>query len=208
MTMNPRVAASLASLFTLSTLLVACSSDKKETKPAEPGATASASWTTTTGEAGGTAEETIQATAKVKAIDAKTRKITLTSEDGTDASFTAPAAMKNFDQLHVGDKVTATVNSRLVIYVRPGTAPDIAAASAVVTAPKGAKPGAIIAEGAELIATVRSIDTQNRNATIEFADGSFRTVPIRKDVDLSKYKAGDSVVIRVSQQLMVVAEKP
>src|SRR5215212_2169318 len=53
----------------------------------------------TPGEAGGVLEETVKASATVEAIDPATRKITLLTQDGSRALFTAPPEMHNFDQL-------------------------------------------------------------------------------------------------------------
>ncbi len=159
------------------------------------------------GEAGGVVEQVFTVGAKVSAIDRLSRRITLTGDDGSKGAFTAPAEMRNFDQLKVGDRVNATIAERLVIFVRSsGEDPSLTHASALATAPRGAKPGALAAEAYELIATVKSIDPATRQATLAFVDGSTETVTARQDVDLSKYKPGDSVVIRVTAVLKVVAE--
>ena len=160
------------------------------------------------GEAGGVAARVIKGSATVSAIDPATRKITLTTDEGSRATFTAPKEMHNFDQLRVGDKVNATFNEQLVVMVGQGLEPGATHAAAVGRAPKGAKPGAIAAETFQAVGTVKSIDAAKRMATLQFAGGDTATVPIRKDVDLTKYKAGDNVVIRVTQQLTVLVERP
>ena len=160
------------------------------------------------GEAGGVAARVIKGSATVSAIDPATRSITLTTDDGSRATFAAPKEMHNFDQLRVGDKVNATFNEQLVVMVGQGLEPGATHAAAVARAPKGARPGAIAAETFESVATVKSIDSANRRATLQFAGGDTATVPVRKDVDLTKYKAGDNVVIRVTQQLTLLVERP
>ena len=134
--------------------------------------------------------------------------MTLKTESGREVSFTAPPEARNLDQLKVGDKVNATVNSQMIIAVGEGGEAGARTAGAVMRAPEGAKPGAIVAQAFELVAKVTKIDTETRKATLEFADGSTRVVPVRKDVDLSKYKVGDSVTIRVMQQLALIAQAP
>jgi hypothetical protein len=144
----------------------------------------------------------------VSDIQKSSRKITLIASDGTTGTFTAGPQIRNFDQLRVGDKVTATISERLVVFVRSdGTDPSITHAAALSAAPKGAKPGAIVAEMYEIVATVKSIDPAKRTATLQFgADQA--VVQVRQDVDLSRYKVGDSVVIRVTAMLSVLAESP
>ena len=57
-----------------------------------------------------------------------------------------------------------------------------------------------------MIGTVKSIDPATRRATIEFSDGQPTTVRVRDDVELSRYKPGDNVVLQVTQQLKIVTE--
>jgi len=190
-----------------------CTSDKKDqAKTADAQASAETAkgdsgMKYTPGVAGGTLEETVQGTATVAAIEPATRKITLTTDDGK-ATFTAPETMQNFDQLKVGDKVNATLKEQLVIFVDQGRDPSAVRSAVLSRSPKGAKPGAIVAETFEVVSTVKSIDKESRLATLQFMDGQTRTIAVRPDVDLSKYKVGDSVVIRITQQLTLLAEKP
>jgi Cu/Ag efflux protein CusF len=199
--------------------MVSCTSEKKapdkEAKAISPdvnqdstgGGTSSVSYTP--GEAGGMAEETVSASATVKAIDPATRKITLSTQDGNQATFTAPAEVRNFDQIRVGDKLNATIHQRLVVYVdRDEREPSAVHAAALAKAPQGAKPGAIVAENFEVIATVTAIDSASRRATLRFSDGQTKTIPVRQDVDLTKYKVGNSVVIQITQELALLVEAP
>jgi hypothetical protein len=197
---------------TLLGMAASCTSDKKpeqaspDTRQASSGGSASAV-TYTPGEAGLTAEGTVTGLATVKAIDPATRKVTLATEDGAQAPFTVPPEVRNFDQIHVGDRVNATVHEKLVVFVdRSGREPSVAHVAGLARAPEGAKPGAIVAEAFEVVATVTSIDTANRRATLRFADGQTKTIPVREDVDLTRYKVGDSVVMRISQHLALLVE--
>ena len=162
----------------------------------------------TPGEAGGVVEETVTETVTVRAIDTTARTIALQLPDGTTAHFTAGPELRNFDQLKVGDRIRATAVSRLSVFVdREGPAGP-ASAEVLARSPKGAKPGGLVAQTYEVVGTVKSIDTGTRRAVLEFSDGTTKTVPVRKDVDLSRYKPGDNVVIQVTQQLTVVTESP
>ena len=191
---------------------VSCSSDKpaESTGAAKPASGDRSSRTVAVieGEAGGVVEDTFTASATVRGVDRETRKITLEGESGSMATFTAPAEMRNLDQLQVGDKVKAKIAQRVTVYVKDSGTPGHAQESALVTAPKGAKPGAMYAESFEVTGTVKSIDSLNRLAKLEFADGDTYTVPVRKDVDLTKYKVGDRIVIRVTERLAVITESP
>ena len=210
-------------LCVLAVLATACNSDQTSKQPAaaeEPktspsavasdagGAVGAAAVTVTPGVAGGTVAQVVKATATVTALEPTSRKITLQAPGGPPATFTASDAVRNFDQLKVGDKVNATLNEQLVVLVGPKREPGTNYGGVVARAPKGAKPGAIAAEVFEVIADVSAIDTANRKATLKFDDGQTVGVDIRPDVDLTKYKVGDSVTIRVTQQLTLLVETP
>jgi Cu/Ag efflux protein CusF len=208
-----RLSIGVIAFSTIVGVIAGCSSKNEETlAPAAPAAItteAASAGSSASGEAGGTLEETFTATATVSAIDPAARRITLESQNGNAVSFTAGPQIRNFDQIKAGDKVTATVTERLVVFVRSGgTPPSASHAAALATAPKGAKPGALAAEAYELTATVQSIDPNSRTATLKFADGQTRTVAVRPDVDLSRYKVDDTVVIRITAALAVLVESP
>jgi hypothetical protein len=218
---------SLVAIAALLMLASCSSSDKKpesssaasEAKPAPVSKASDSSGTVTRvvdvepGVAGGMVDETVTATAKIKSVDAAKRTIALIDDDGNEATFDAGPEVRNFDQLKAGDTITATLKRRMTVYVRPndgaaGNAAKDAYAAAIGRAPKGAKPGALAAEDRQIVATVSAIDTTKRIATLKFSDGKTVDVPVRADVDLSRYKVGDQVIIRVTTALAVVASKP
>ena len=189
--------------------LASCNSEKKPESDSASSGQGTRTVAVVAGEAGGVVEDTFTASATVSDINKSERKITLKSSDGSKTSFTAGPQIRNFDQLKEGDKVNATVIERLEVFVRgSGEDPSVTHSAALARAPKGAKPGALVAEMYEIVAAVKSIDQSARTALLEFADGQRRTVKIRPDVDLTRYKVGDNVVIRVSAALTVLAETP
>jgi len=161
------------------------------------------------GQAGGVAEDTFNLTTTVTEIDKANRLITLADPDGGKATYRAGPQIRNFDQLKVGDKVNATFTEKMTIFVKgEGEDPRTTHASAIATAPKGAKPGAMVSQSYEIVATIRSLDTTNRIATLAFSDGQTRNVRVRPDVDMARYNVGDTVVIQVNSNLSVVVESP
>ena len=115
----------------------------------------------------------------------------------------------NFEQIQVGDQLKVTATEELVVYVAgEGETPADGGAQLVALAPKGAKPGALMAETTRVTAKVTAIDSNQHKATLQFEDGTTRTVAVRPDVDLSKRKVGDSVVIRITEALAIQVAKP
>lgn len=158
---------------------------------------------------GGTAVETHKITAKVTALDAATRKVTLLLPDGTKETLKAGPDVVNFGQIQVGDQVKVLMVEELVVFVRPRGEPrrDHETA-AVVLAPVGAKPGGVVASTVEITARVESIDLEKRKVTLKFPDHTTKTFKVRKDVDLTKAKLGDEVVFRATEALAISVEKP
>ncbi len=158
---------------------------------------------------GGVMVGTYQETATVTAIDAAKRAVTLVGRDGTKTMFKASPEVRNFDQIRVGDQVKATVVEQLVVFLRQnGTPAGDSQASMVALAPKGAKPGVLMADTVEVIATVKAIDLKRHRATLQFPDGKSKTVAVRPDVDLTKVKLGEEVVILTTEAMAIVVEKP
>jgi hypothetical protein len=158
---------------------------------------------------GGTFVETYKNTATVTAIDAASRKVTLVTPDGRMESFKAGPEVINFDQIRVGDQVKAKVTQRLVVFMaKDNLSASEGEATVVALAPKGAKPGGLMANTVQVIAKVTAIDLKRHKATLQFPDGTTKTVAVRQDVDLTQRKVGEEVVIRVTEAVAISVEKP
>lgn len=158
---------------------------------------------------GGAVVQTYELTATVASLDKAARKVTLLSPDGIKQTITVRPEAINFDQIRVGDQVKLTVVEALVVYVAgAGETPGDAGAQWVALAPQGAKPGGIMAETTQVTAKVTAIDVEHRKATLQFEDGTAKTVAVRQDVDLGKRKVGDKLVIRITEALAISVKKP
>jgi len=206
------VAASLSAL-----ALTGCTSEKKpaptstETKVSADGASSSRVVNVEPGVAGGTVDDTTTVAVTVAGVNAATREVTLADDAGNKETYVASPEIRNFDQVHAGDKLTATLNERLVAYVRSDRGGDEASdtyAAALSRAPKGAKPGGSILQSYQVVADVTAIDAPAHTATLKFADGTTRPFLIRPDVDPFRYKVGDQVVIRVTSSLSLLTARP
>lgn len=156
---------------------------------------------------GGAVGETEELTAVVTAVDPAQRTFTLKDELGNSRLFHAPEQMHNFDQLKVGDKVRAIVALERIVYLRnPGETANDGAAGVLATAPLGSKPGMLVADTIEITAVVKAMDTTLRTATLQFADGSKRTIKVRPDVEMKDEYLGREVVLRMTSALAVSVE--
>lgn len=158
---------------------------------------------------GGAVVRTYELTATVTAMDRAARTLTLLGPDGIKQTVKVGPEAVNFDQIHAGDRLEITMVEQLVIFVASeGEAPSDAAAQMVALAPEGAKPGGIMAETTQLTAKVTALDPEHHRATLEFEDGSTRTVPVRRDVDLGQREVGEKVVIRLTEAVALKVKSP
>ena len=203
-----RLKLAAAALCTASIVVLAsCSNDKPEPTAAPPQSQLTV--TTQPGVAGGSATHVFTVQAIVTAVDQSNRHVTLKGSDGEEFTFVAEPEVKNLPQVHVGDKVTGTFTRRIFVGVRSGDAsPSLSHETAGGTAMPGEKPGVLVAQETEAVARVVAIDSVNRTADLQFVNGVINSVPVRSDVDLSKYKVGDSVVIRATTSLTVLVDAP
>ncbi|MHB9009205.1 MAG: DUF2059 domain-containing protein [Limisphaerales bacterium] len=157
------------------------------------------------GTAGGVFVETLEIAAKVAAVDAATRRVTLVSPEGVKQTVKVGPQAINFDRIRVGDQLTLTVTQELVVQM--GEPEDIDGGTALVAlAPKGAKPGGLVAEAVQVIGTITALDTTHHRVTLTFDDGSSRTLPVRGDVDLGRRKIGDKVVFLLTEMVALTVE--
>jgi hypothetical protein len=158
---------------------------------------------------GGVVVETYKMTATVTGIDAANRKVTLVTPEGKKTTVTCGAEVINFDQIHVGDQLKVTVTEELAASMATAGATNTDGGAAVVAlAPKGAKPGGIMAKTVQVTAKVTAIDLKHHKATLRFPDGTEKTVAVRPDVDLTQRQVGEEVVIRCTEAVAIAVEKP
>src|SRR5215467_13721911 len=65
----------------------------------------------------------VTATAKVTAVDASKRTVSLTNDAGATNTYKLGKTVRNFDQIKVGDEVKATLLESVAVVVRKSGAP-------------------------------------------------------------------------------------
>lgn len=158
---------------------------------------------------GGVMVDTYKTTATVTGIDATTRKVTVVNRAGKKVVLKCGPEVINFDQIHLGDQLKATVVEEVAVYLaEAGAPPRDGAATTVVLAPKGAKPGGVMVDTVQVTAKVTAINLKRHKATLKFPDGTTKTVAVRPDVDLTQRKVGEEVVIRTTESVAISVERP
>lgn len=181
-------------------LLGACASQSEDQPLA---GTASRSAIVAQGVPGGIIVDEERVEATVIALDPAARTFTLQDSEGNRRTVKAPPEMRNYSQLEVGDKVTATLKVERAIYLREKGEANQEGSSMMLTPPAGSKPGLLAASTQEVIAVVQAIDKAAHTATLRFPDGTTRTFQVRPDVEIKPEYIDRQVVIREDSQLAV-----
>lgn len=173
-----------------------------KSEPSEPNFTQSSAVIET--KDGAMVVDTITLTATVRAIDAKARKLTLTTSNGFKTKVAVSKAAVNFDQIKVGDQVVVKATEEFAVFLSPKGTPTSAGAGAVVAlAPKGEMPGGFVAGTEEVTARITNLDTMNNSVTVQFVDGTTKTLRASRDINLAKVKVGDDVTVQVAESVAV-----
>jgi Cu/Ag efflux protein CusF len=154
-----------------------------------------------------------EVSATVTAVDAKTRMIDLKADDGSTGAYEAGPDVKNFGQIHVGDKVVVSYYQGLAAQVLPpGTAvsDSVKQMDVATAAEPGTKPGAGIGTALNATVVIEKVDTKANTVTFKRPDGVSRTLPVQSDEGkafIKKLKAGDKVDV-VYAEAVAVEVKP
>jgi hypothetical protein len=155
-----------------------------------------------------TVVDTYKATATVSAIDATTRKLKLTLSDGRRTTVKCGPEVRNFPQIHIGDRVNVVITEEIAAYLDKGEPMGVSGASAVALAPLGAKPGVVMADTVQGTVKITAIDTATRKVTFINKAGKSKTLKVGEHINLTKVKVGDSVTLRQTEAVAVTVEKP
>jgi hypothetical protein len=168
-------------------------------------ATVTEIWTRTS--EGATLTEIRTTAAVVSAVDKPSRSVTLSTPEGQTPTFKAGDEVRNFDQFAVGDQVTAQIWRHLVAYQQNGDPTSRAeGAPAAGQLPKGARSGGFMAAPTEQTATVVALDRDTRQATLQYADGKWRSLQVGQNLDLARIKVGDKLFIHQTSGAAILVQ--
>jgi hypothetical protein len=152
--------------------------------------------------------EATKMVAVVESVDRTTRQILLSGPNGGLVTLVAGPAVRNFDQIHSGDRLYLTFSRALGVAVAPASQPLEAPAGVAEAhrAPLGALPagGGFIAMSA--IVQVDGINRRAHTVTFTNAAGEQRTIEVRDPVlqrFAHKLKAGDKVRLDYLQSVTI-----
>lgn len=152
--------------------------------------------------------DTVTMVATVTAIDAASRKVTLTSPDGKSGSFKAAKGV-DLSSFVIGEQIGVQLTEAVALEIRNDGTPASDAAAVQLSAVVGNQAGAVFeGEAVEVAAKVVAVDAQARQVTFQYADGTTKTLKAHKKVDLSGLAVGDTVIIEFADAMVIATANP
>ena len=129
--------------------------------------------------------------------------------DGSLSTYQCGPDVRNFNQIKVGDQVTATVAESLAIgLMKGGNVPTGTGTSSAMVRALWAKPGGRIVDSVGFIAKVVSVNAMKREVTLQTADGQTKTVKVSSDINLANVNPGDDVGVRATRAIAIAVTPP
>jgi hypothetical protein len=112
---------------------------------------------------------TVTVTGSITALDSATREITLLGEGGREAVLAVGPEAKNFDKLHVGDRVDLHIAKALKLELRKGSTAAISRTDETDAVDSGVpgKPGGAIGRKVVVMAEVTALDAATSTVTLK-----------------------------------------
>jgi hypothetical protein len=150
--------------------------------------------------------DTVSISATITAIDKATRDVTLKGPQGKEVTLTAGPEVKRFDQLKVGDQVTARYVEALTLELKKGGGLIVARTDQATGAAKpGDKPAGTVGRQVTIVADVVDVNPAKQSITLK---GPQRTVDlvIRDPEQFKLVAKGDQVEAKYTQALALTVE--
>jgi len=150
--------------------------------------------------------------ARVKAIDQKTRQVTLVDDGGGEATFYADEGVRNLAQVKVGDRLVGQLAQSVVLEVREPTPQEAAEGASILEvaarAEPGQRPAGVYVREITAVLVIEAIDEAAGTATLRGPAGNARVVPVRDRANLDRVAVGDTVVATYTESLALEVRGP
>jgi hypothetical protein len=142
--------------------------------------------------------------ATVTAVDHAQRRVTLKEKDGSESTVEVGDAVKNFDQVQVGDVLRITQTQTVAWQLRKtGEAPDVSVQDSAAVAKPGEKPSMQRGRTVNVTATITAIDRAKATVTLRGPEGTSQTVKVADPEKLKKVAVGDLVDISYTESIAI-----
>jgi Cu/Ag efflux protein CusF len=146
-------------------------------------------------------------TGVVENIDAATRAVTFKKPDGTMVTTVAGPDMKRFEELKVGDKVTARFYENMIVRLkRPGES-EVVSTTKNTTGAGQELPGGTRAKQKTLTVAITAVDQAASTISFNGPNNWKYTSKVQDTAALANVKVGDKVDIVWTEAMLVSVER-
>lgn len=185
--------------------ITACSSTNYESAPMNEPTTASASNIEFIPGEGVIIEEMLETRATVVDIDKENRILTIVDADDVVSVFNVTEAVRNFDQISVGESVVLQGYEGLVMQLaEPGGEFEDTATKVLARAEPGEKPAMVEVEVVTALAEITDINSETRMVTVTGPKGNSVELIVPEHIEgFDKLKIGDKVNAAYAQAFAI-----
>ncbi len=146
-------------------------------------------------------------TATVVGIDAATRTVSLKDRKGRVEQLVAGEEVRNFDQIKLGDVVSAEYREAISLSLKKGHGLRSSAEREVIerSAP-GAKPGGTIGREVTVMANVVAVNAEKRMVTLKGPMGNTVDLLVEDPAQLQNIRQGDQVEAVYTEAVAIAVE--
>ncbi|MFJ1258189.1 hypothetical protein [Cupriavidus sp. CuC1] len=146
-------------------------------------------------------------TATVVGIDAATRTVSLKDRKGRVEQLVVGEEVRNFDQIKLGDVVSAEYREAISLSLKKGHGLRSSAEREVIerSAP-GAKPGGTIGREMTVMANVIAVNTEKRMVTLKGPMGNTVDLLVEDPAQLQNIRKGDQVEAVYTEAVAIAVE--
>ncbi len=152
----------------------------------------------------------VSITATVKAIDYKSRMVTLEKSDGTMVDMQVGEEAVRFNEVKKGDIVDIDfmVSVAMVVHSADAGIDSVEGSNVAVVRNEGKKPSGVAVATDVVSATVVKVNAKKRTATLKASDGKTYDIDVAPDVpNLQNVKKGDKVMVKLTRTLAIDVRK-
>ncbi|CAE6740108.1 hypothetical protein R69927_00760 [Paraburkholderia domus] len=150
---------------------------------------------------------TIKTTSTIVGIEPGTRTVWLKDAKGKIVQLVVGDEARNFDQLKIGDVVTAEYSQALTVMLRKDDSPlSTKENSSLERTPLGAKPGGTATREVTVIANVTAVNTHTGVITLKGPQGNSLDLIVQDPDQLKHIKKGDRMEVVYNEAIAISVE--
>jgi hypothetical protein len=153
-------------------------------------------------------EHTSKLTARVVEIDRADRVVTLKGPKGNTVDIVCGEEVRNFDQIKLGDQVTAQFVASAVIELKKteGSVRQLTEKDRAARANPGESPAGMAAREVVVLANIIGVDAAKKAVTLKGPKGNVYTVEVKDPEQFKLVKVGDQVEATYTMAVAVSVE--